>query len=251
MDKLLEEIGLTKNEIKVYLALLERGVSTTAPIIKETGINTSKVYESLERLLKKGLVSYAIIHNKRHWQAEDPRQLSEFLNEEKNKIEEKQHRVDKLIPQLQSLKKLNPKPDAEYRIFEGIKGIKAAREEALDILKKGDTFYLILSTYPKYDNLNAYYYDFQKRRAKKGIKYKGIFNNLFKKSGANTGKLANSQVKFVVPEALAPTWTEIYGDTVAIGVMSKKPSVIIIKNEEVAKGYKELFNHLWKEAKKV
>ena len=57
-EKLLEHIGLTKNEVKVYLALLDTGLTTTSAIIKETCINTSKVYESLERLLKKGLVSY-------------------------------------------------------------------------------------------------------------------------------------------------------------------------------------------------
>ena len=61
MEKQLEELGLTKNETKVYLVLLELGLTTTSAIIKRAGINTSKVYESLERLLKKGLVSYALI----------------------------------------------------------------------------------------------------------------------------------------------------------------------------------------------
>lgn len=249
-DALLEEIGLTKNEIKVYLVLLEKGTTTTAPVIKKTGINTSKVYESLERLLRKGLVSYSIIRNKKHWQAEDPTQLSVFLEEEKEKINQKQGEIKKLVPQLQSLQKLN-EPTAEYRVFEGIKGIKTAREEALKILTKGDTFYLILSTYPENKNLEAYYAEFQERRAKKGIKYKAIFNNLFKEEAEYRKTLANSEVRYVIPDVLAPTWTEIYGDCVCIGVMGSKPSVFVIKNELVAKGYKELFNNLWKQAKEV
>jgi sugar-specific transcriptional regulator TrmB len=244
----LQELGLTKNEAKVYLALLDIGLTTTSKIIKKIGINTSKVYESLERLLKKGLVSYTIIKNKKHWQAEDPQQLTTFLEEQKKHIDEKQKQINKVIPQLQTLQKINPAV-SEYRIFEGIKGIKTAREEALKILKPGDTFYLILSTYPKIDTLNAYYADFQEKRAKKGIKYKAIFNNLFKESAERMKKLANSEVRYAVPTVFAPTWTEIYGDCVCIGVMGSKPSVFVIKNADVAKGYRELFDNLWKQIK--
>jgi sugar-specific transcriptional regulator TrmB len=246
---ILQELGLTKNETKVYLALLEIGLTTTSKIIKQVGINTSKVYESLERLLKKGLVSYTLIKNKKHWQAEDPKQLTTFLDEQKKEINEKQNKIEQIIPQLLTLQRLN-NATAEYRIFEGIKGIKTAREEALKILKKGDTFYLILSTYPKNKNLDGYYAEFQERRAKKGIKYKAIFNNLFKEEGEHRKALINSEIKYVVPEVLAPTWTEIYGDCVCIGVMGSKPSVFVIKNADVAKGYTELFSNLWKQAKK-
>jgi sugar-specific transcriptional regulator TrmB len=56
--KILEDIGLTKTEIKIYLALLKLGQSTTTNIIKDAGIHASKVYEFLDKLIKKGLVSY-------------------------------------------------------------------------------------------------------------------------------------------------------------------------------------------------
>jgi sugar-specific transcriptional regulator TrmB len=247
-ESILQDLGLTKNESKVYLALLEIGLTTTSKIIKKVGINTSKVYESLERLLKKGLVSYTIIKNKKHWQAEDPKQLTTFLDDQKKQIDNKQDQIIKIIPQLKTLQKLN-ETTSEYRIFEGIKGIKAAREEALDSLKKGDTFYLILSTYPKDKNLGAYYSEFQERRAKKGIKYKAIFNKLLKEEAEYRKKLLNSEVRYIVPKVLAPTWTEIYGDYVCIGVMGNQPSVFVIKNANVAKGYKELFENLWLQAK--
>ena len=58
--KPLEKIGLTKNEIKVYLYLLKSGVSTTGPIMKNLGLSSSRVYASLQELIKKGLVTYFI-----------------------------------------------------------------------------------------------------------------------------------------------------------------------------------------------
>ena len=153
----LQELGLTKNESKVYLALIEIGTTTTSKIIKQVGINTSKVYESLERLLKKGLVSYTLIKNKKHWQAEDPKSLIEYIDIEQVELNKKKLASENVINQLNSIRTI-PKDNAStYKIFEGIKGIKAAREHVLEILKPGDTYYLIVFTYPVDRNLFAYF----------------------------------------------------------------------------------------------
>ncbi len=56
-NKLLEEIGLTKGEISVYLALLKIGETTTGKIIEEAQISSGKIYEILDKLIKKGMVS--------------------------------------------------------------------------------------------------------------------------------------------------------------------------------------------------
>lgn len=52
--EVLEELGLTKSEIKVYLALLELGQSTTGPVVDKAEIASSKIYEILEKLVNKG-----------------------------------------------------------------------------------------------------------------------------------------------------------------------------------------------------
>jgi sugar-specific transcriptional regulator TrmB len=46
--KILGEIGLSKNEIKVYFALLELDKSSATPIMKKSGVPHSKVYPVLE-----------------------------------------------------------------------------------------------------------------------------------------------------------------------------------------------------------
>ena len=56
--ELLAEIGLTERESKVYLALLELGSTTTGPLVKKSEVPNSKVYEILESLQNKGLVSW-------------------------------------------------------------------------------------------------------------------------------------------------------------------------------------------------
>jgi len=55
--KILEKIGLTKNQIAVYIALLELGSSTTGPITKSSRLHSSRVYESKQKSCQKEISS--------------------------------------------------------------------------------------------------------------------------------------------------------------------------------------------------
>ena len=121
--KLLEKIGLTEGEAKVYMASLSLGQSTTGAIIKEAKVSTSKVYNILDRLSKKGLVSTIIKNNRKYFKASDPSRLKEFIEIKEKEILEEKAEIDKMIPSLQQMQKYAaPKQEAE--ILEGIRGIK-------------------------------------------------------------------------------------------------------------------------------
>ena len=57
---ILEGLGLTNTQIKVYLVLLEAGESKTGEIIKKSGLQSSVVYYSLTQLIEMGLVTFII-----------------------------------------------------------------------------------------------------------------------------------------------------------------------------------------------
>ena len=88
IEQTLENIGLTKNEIKIYLALLDLGLTSSGAIIKKTGIHTSKVYDGLERLSEKGLTSHIIKSNTKYFKAVNPDRLIDFIRDKKKKLEE-------------------------------------------------------------------------------------------------------------------------------------------------------------------
>ena len=99
MDRhLLEEIGLTKNESKVYLALVEEGASRAGWITRKTGIHRRNVYDAIEMLIQKGLVSYIKENNIRLYSAVEPTRLLEILKE-------KERSIEAIVPELQ--KKFN------------------------------------------------------------------------------------------------------------------------------------------------
>jgi len=61
----LNEIGLTENESKIYLALIDLGPSLAGQISRKTGLHRRTVYDSIEMLIKKGLVGYIKNNNRK------------------------------------------------------------------------------------------------------------------------------------------------------------------------------------------
>ena len=81
MYEVLEEIGLSRNESKAYLALLELGSTSAGCIAKKTRLDRANIYDSLEKLKLKGLASHVKIEGVRHYQATGHEALRNSLNE--------------------------------------------------------------------------------------------------------------------------------------------------------------------------
>ncbi len=89
----LERIGLTKGEIKVYFALLELGPTTTGPLVDASEVSSSKIYLVLDRLLKKGLVSYSMQARKKYFEPADPRRIIDYLEERQKEITDQKKQI--------------------------------------------------------------------------------------------------------------------------------------------------------------
>src|SRR3989339_828361 len=77
--EVLEELGLSGAEAKVYLALLETGSSLAGPIIKKTGLHRGTTYQIIQRLQEKGLVSSIVKGKKQHFESVNPERLMDML----------------------------------------------------------------------------------------------------------------------------------------------------------------------------
>src|SRR3989344_6954322 len=100
--RILQEIGFTEGESRVYMALLELGTVTTGPIIKKSGISASKAYEILNRLTEKGFVSHIIKAKTKYFRAADPGRIIDYLDEKEKEIAGKKEEMKKIVPQLKA-----------------------------------------------------------------------------------------------------------------------------------------------------
>jgi HTH-type transcriptional regulator, sugar sensing transcriptional regulator len=123
LEKDLIKLGLEEKESRIYLALLELGEANIQQIAKKSGIKRTTVYDILESLKYKGLISSITKHKKSHFSAEDPRTLEEKLDERKNTLK-------RIMPELLSIANaLDKKP--KIRFFEGTEGIKEVYKDTL------------------------------------------------------------------------------------------------------------------------
>ena len=83
----LKAAGLTDNESKVYLALIDLGPSLAGQISRKTGLHRRTVYDVTEMLIKKGLIGYILKNNRKLFQAVDPKRLLEIIEERRMVVE--------------------------------------------------------------------------------------------------------------------------------------------------------------------
>lgn len=124
LSKDLQNIGLSEKESKVYLASLELAQANINQLAKKSGIKRTTIYDIIESLKEKGLISVTKKGKKTLYFAEDPRALEKQLDERKNSLQ-------KIMPELLSITNLMDKKPV-IRFFEGIEGIKEVYKDTLN-----------------------------------------------------------------------------------------------------------------------
>ncbi|MBW2983535.1 hypothetical protein KY361_00285 [Candidatus Woesearchaeota archaeon] len=238
---ILEQIGLTEGESKVYLALLSIGQTTTGPIVKKSGISASKAYEILDKLSKKGLVSHIMRAKTKYFRAADPSRIIDYLEEKERLIHSQKNQVKKILPILKQ--KVTGKPE-EAEVFEGQKGIITARERVFDVLKKGDAMQVIGSSKKAQLPMDAYWRDFHKRRTKAGIKAKYIVEEDLK-DDIEIKKAKGSLIKAKYLPLMGPVHIDLYGDYTVLNLVQDTKLALSIKNKQVTDSFRHYFDLIW------
>jgi len=243
----LRKIGLTNNEIKIYLDLLKAGSSTAYDIGKRTGIYRVHVYDKVEQLMDKGLVTHIYRGAKKFFQATSPEKIKHYLDDKKRELEEQEGEVSSILPELEAMANL-PKEDTFVEVFKGNEGLKYFLK---NIIKTGKEVLITGIDDQKYEEalpifMKQYFRDLKNKKIKERvitIKKKGVF--LFGKKLAPTTKY-----KFLEATQFNPTNTFVYGSKVVIVTWGSPVTAVMIKNNEIAETYRNTFEHLWKIAEK-
>lgn len=233
MENVFQEIGLTEVESKIYLKLLELKKATTGLIAKKTGIHRRTVFDALERLVVKGLVSYMKENNRRYFIPANPERLLEIIDEEREKLKEK---IDLIKPQYDLVQAME-----ETVFFRGKQGLKTVFD---DQIQEGKEIYVIGGSKNAESIIEFYFVKYNKLRVKKKIKLNIIFTcEKIKK------KYPLANFKYLSKTYDTHVSTNIYSDKVAI-IHWDKLFVILIKSKEIARAYKNYFDLIWSKARK-
>lgn len=229
---IIKEIGLTKNEVEVYLILLELGEAKIYEISNKSKISRPNIYDTVKKLVEKGLVTSIVKDRKTYFKPLPPTRLLEILKDRENNILNILPKLNQIYEQ----KKIKP----SIEVFEGAEGLKAIMDDMLKVKKEilifggADTDY-IKKKIPEYSIKRLF-----KEKKKLGIKTKIIYSRdvqPFKGPGYELKKLSGNNLGCV------SYWT--YGDRVAIGIWSNPLLIIRIISEDVARVYKRSIRLVW------
>ena len=242
--KALEQIGLSKNDRKVYLTLIESGVLTIGDLVKKTVLHRSYIHDILAKLIDLGLVGFVTKNNKKYFEAGIPEKTLEILENKEENIKQSKQEIASILPELKKRQSISAVKQ-EAKIFLGKQGIKAILE---DILASKNNF-VALGAEGKFKDIFKWYFDnWQKRRIKQKTKYKIIYNETLKgKRPTKEQKLV--ETRFLPEKYEFPATTIIYKNKVGIITWQANPIAFLLENEQTAKSFTSHFEILWNIAK--
>lgn len=240
MEFELQKLGLTKGESKVYLSLLKLGNSKVGKVVKESGVSYSKVYDILDRLAQKGLVSTSLQKNVRHYQAVEPYRLKEFIEKKEAEVLDQKQTLKKIMKDLVSLASSQERSRAE--VFLGVQGLRTASEVLLNEKEKVLRFF-----YPEpNEQASTFYKRLYPKFKAKGMQLRGIGSTKYRPKRL----LLPSHVKIRFVDYPVPGTIDVIADKVLIISWEGQITSVMIHSKEVANYFKTYFDGVWAQAKK-
>jgi predicted transcriptional regulator len=237
----LTELGLSQNEAKIYEALLLDGESTVTALSNRSKIHRRNIYDSMNRLIEKGMVFQVIGRGDNLYKPVDPSKLMEL-------VDEKRERLEKVMPDLLAEYEQKPQLEASY-IYKGVEGFKnylrdmlVNEEDAYFIGAKGAWFDPRLKTF-----LDRFLVDAKKR----GIKYYHLFDYEVRDGASHVPEAVGKPYKFLPKEYSTPSMVDIFGDHVVsftgAGLTKISDDITIFVNisRPLATSYKTWFQFMF------
>jgi len=237
--EVLESIGLQKNEIIVYFDLIKIGGNSSAhEISHRTKIHRPNVYDILDKLLKKGIVTQSVENNVKKFYPVSPKNLINY-------IKQKEYDLQKIIPEIEQIQ---GKPPEERRVTMS-EGIRAFRITLNNLLEKKQDIFVYGIPKGVSDIVGGFINEFHKERIKKEINMFHIYNEDAKKRIKYLNSLELTEARYLPPMYNTDIMTLVCGDIVLLSFWEKPIFTIVIQNQNIADTYKNYFNILWNEAK--
>ena len=240
MQEILEQAGLSKNEAQVYLALCSLGLASAYRIGEKARLFRPNVYEALQRLMGKNIVTEKHIGGKVLYVASDPSMIVEFLDNKKKKVES-------LIPQL----RLQQQSVMKESVFQEYKGAEAVVNGLFHFLDFQEPILVWGIPRTAYSLLKPRIDVFHNERIRKNIVMKHIYNSTAYERIAVLKKMPYTKIRILPALYDSEVATNVCGDEVMFVLFKPPLKVMLIKDKDMAQAYKKYFEILWKDAKKA
>lgn len=234
-EEVLIESGLSRNEAKAYLALLDIGSATAGEIAEKSKVHRTNVYDALDRLIEKGIVTYIFKNGVKYYQATAPENLL-------NLIKEKELHLVQILPELQLSSALSKtKPRAE--LCEGMPAFKLA---CYELLKYGKPIYMIGIPKEVPHLVKNWIDNFHRERIKKKIEFTHIYNHGAQERIKYLNTLPYTKARALPEKYDSPVSIMSCGNEVLIVMWDVSPVLFIrVHNPNFSASFGKWFDLMW------
>ena len=239
--ELFQQLGLVKNEARIYEALLQEGECGVGHISLKSKVHRRNVYDTLNRLIEKGLAFEIALAKENHYRAVPPEKLMEMLAE-------KQRMLKKAMPGLEMLYKGTPHKEEVY-IYRGPEGWKNYMQ---DLIKVGEPAYFIAAKGGWLDGRVKHFFPaFIESAEKAGLEFFHLFDHEVKEKCPEIIPHIGTTYKFLPKGYSTNVAIDIFGDHVNIitpmniGGLDEEFSVTVIVNPNIAEAFRTWFKFMW------
>ena len=236
----LSKAGLSDKEISIYLALLPLGSTTLQEVAKRVEYPRTTVYNTLQYLILKGLVTTVLEKKITHYSCVDPSVLVDHLDQKKKLVES-------ILPQLKILKK-EEKESSSVQFFSGFSGIYSILSDVF--LKKQETYYF--GSYSKsLEILKHLPSNARTMRLERKIHAHIIIDEDSEKIFETKEYKKLTSLKILPSLVDFPLMIFMYGDKTALFTLEGDLAGLIITNRAVSQAMKFIFDTFWSQGKSI
>lgn len=229
----LKQADLTEGEIDVYIELLREDSAKVGELAEKTDHHRPYIYDTVEKLQEKGLVSSFLENKVKHFSAANPERLLDY-------IQEKEEQVRNVMDDLKSLS-----PVKEGTSVELYKGRTSFKTVIRDFLESGDE--LLMFGQNRFEEILPEFYI---KKAVKEMNEENIGEKMLLREGQDIITAEHGEYRNIPEKYLYPTGTMVYDNKVVLLLWEKPYHAIMMEDQDIAESYRKHFQLLWEIADK-
>ena len=239
-QKVIEQLGYTAKEAKVYIAALSLGECHISDLAAKLKMPRSSVQSILDTLHKDGLINFYVQRRYRYWVAESPERLLKLL-------QEREASVSAALPALSDLRK-GSSTKTSVKVFAGTDEIRMMYDDILVTRQH------ILGMVPwdEWQRLlgRGFTEDFIEKRVRHFLSIRLIVPKSAATLALKERDAKESRVtRYAPPGAAIKTALFIYGTKVAIVTLNKRmPTAIVLDDQDIRETFELFFEGLWEQS---
>jgi len=242
MDKYLntlQDMGLSEKESRVYLALLELGKASGYAVAEKAKVKRPTTYVILTELMQKGLVLKIPRAKKQNFIAKSP---DEFFRVQEEKI----FKSKRLLPEFMAIAG-NVEQKVKVMYYEGLKGMEEATRYGQTDLENKE----VVGFFATAENISPELWkiceDWGERLFKDNLRVRGFAPEHFSLKRSRELDVVHGNMVRSLPYSDYSSEVSIdVGSTFIRIMMNGDMQAVIIKNPQLAKAFREIFEMVWK-----